>query len=196
MNKYLVSSLCLFALNHTAQAQTLTLPTGSITAQANDDETVSLTTPTTAGSRLNLTAMETPASVESLSGEQVRVRGDRSVQDAVSRSTGISRTGTPGDGGTSLSARGFTGQGSVMQLYDGNRMYSGMGTVTFPVDTWSVERVDVLRGPASVLYGEGATGAVVNVIPKNPLKARSKTICASATVPTTVSSKPSTAAVR
>ncbi|MGP6423249.1 TonB-dependent receptor [Pseudomonas pharyngis] len=172
MNKYLLSSLCLLALNSSAHADNaaLTLPTGTITAPANDDPTVSLTTPTSAGSRLNLSAMETPASVESLSGEQVRARGDRSVQDAVSRSTGISRTGTPGDGGTSLQARGFTGQSSVMQLYDGNRMYTGMGTVTFPVDTWSVERVDVLRGPASVLYGEGATGAVVNVIPKKPFE--------------------------
>ncbi|MHC8289199.1 TonB-dependent receptor [Pseudomonas sp. XS1P51] len=170
MNKYLLSGLCLLAMNNSAHAQSLTLPTDTITAQANDDETVSLNTPTTAGSRLNLTALETPASVESLTGEQIRARGDRSVQDAVSRSTGISRTGTPGDGGTSLSARGFTGQSSVMQLYDGNRMYTGMGTVTFPVDTWSVERVDVLRGPASVLYGEGATGAVVNVIPKKPFE--------------------------
>ena len=171
MNKYLLSSLCLLALsNANADGQPLTLPTGTISAPAIDEESVSLTTPTTAGSRLNLTAMETPASVESLSGEQVRARGDRSVQDAVSRSTGISRTGTPGDGGTSLQARGFTGQSSVMQLYDGNRMYTGMGTVTFPVDTWAVQRVDVLRGPASVLYGEGATGAVVNVIPKKPFE--------------------------
>ncbi|PCM51693.1 TonB-dependent siderophore receptor [Pseudomonas fluorescens] len=171
MNKYLLSSLCLLAMNNAnADGQPLTLPTGTISAPAVDAESVSLTTPTTAGSRLNLTAMETPASVESLSGEQVRARGDRSVQDAVSRSTGISRTGTPGDGGTSLQARGFTGQSSVMQLYDGNRMYTGMGTVTFPVDTWSVQRVDVLRGPASVLYGEGATGAVVNVIPKKPFE--------------------------
>ncbi|MFL1517395.1 TonB-dependent receptor [Pseudomonas prosekii] len=168
MNKYLLSSLCLLAINNHACAQALTLPTGTITAPVVDDETVRLDTPTTAGSRLNLTALETPASVESLTGAQVRARGDRSVQDAVSRSTGISRTGTPGDGGTSLSARGFTGQSSVMQLFDGNRLYTGMGTGTFPVDTWSVERVDVLRGPASVLYGEGATGAVVNVIPKKP----------------------------
>ncbi|MBS4087233.1 TonB-dependent receptor [Pseudomonas rustica] len=171
MNKYLLPSLCLFAMNNAhADSAPLTLPTGTISAPAVDDATVSLTTPTTAGSRLNLSAMQTPASVESLSGEQVRARGDRSVQDAVSRSTGISRTGTPGDGGTSLQARGFTGQSSVMQLYNGNRMYTGMGTVTFPVDTWSVERVDVLRGPASVLYGEGATGAVVNVIPKKPFE--------------------------
>lgn len=42
--------------------------------------------------------------------------------------------------------------------------------LTMPVDTWSIERIDVLRGPASVLYGEGATGAVINVIPKKPFE--------------------------
>lgn len=168
MNKYLASGLCLLALHNNAQA--LTLPASSINAAAVDDERVDPKTPTTAGSRLNLTALQTPGSVESLTGTQIRERGDASVQDAISRATGISRTGTPGDGGTSLSARGFTGQGSVMQLYDGNRMYMGMGTSTFPVDTWSVERVDVLRGPASVLYGEGATGAVVNTLPKKPFE--------------------------
>ncbi len=168
MNKYLASGLCLLALHNNAQA--LTLPASSVNATAVDDERVDPKTPTTAGSRLNLTALQTPGSVESLTGTQIRERGDASVQDAISRATGISRTGTPGDGGTSLSARGFTGQGSVMQLYDGNRMYMGMGTSTFPVDTWSVERVDVLRGPASVLYGEGATGAVVNTLPKKPFE--------------------------
>ena len=166
MNKYLASGLCLLALHNSAQA--LTLPASPVTAPAVDDERVDLKTPTTAGSRLNLTSLQTPGSVESQTGAQIRERGDASVQDAISRATGISRTGTPGDGGTSLSARGFTGQGSVMQLYDGNRMYMGMGTSTFPVDIWAVERVDVLRGPASVLYGEGATGAVINTVPKKP----------------------------
>lgn len=168
MNKYLASGLCLLALHNSAQA--LTLPASPVTAPAVDDERVDLKTPTTTGSRLNLTSLQTPGSVESQTGAQIRERGDASVQDAISRATGISRTGTPGDGGTSLSARGFTGQGSVMQLYDGNRMYMGMGTSTFPVDTWSVERVDVLRGPASVLYGEGATGAVINTVPKKPFE--------------------------
>lgn len=168
MNKYLAFGLCLLALHNSAQA--LTLPVSPVTATAVDDQHVDLKTPTTAGSRLNLTALQTPGSVESQTGAQIRERGDASVQDAISRATGISRTGSPGDGGTSLSARGFTGQGSVMQLYDGNRMYMGMGTSTFPVDTWSVERVDVLRGPASVLYGEGATGAVINTVPKKPFE--------------------------
>ena len=168
MNKYYACGLYLLALHTSAQA--LTLPISPVTAPAVDDEHIDLKTPTTAGSRLNLTALQTPGSVESQTGAQIRERGDASVQDAISRATGISRTGTPGDGGTSLSARGFTGQGSVMQLYDGNRMYMGMGTSTFPVDTWAVERVDVLRGPASVLYGEGATGAVINTVAKKPFE--------------------------
>jgi len=171
MNKYLVSSLCLLAIN-SAQADdsapSLMLPAASITAPEVDLESIDLKTATSAGSRLNLNSLETPASVESLTGAQIRARGDRSVQSAVTRSTGISNTGTPGNGGSAYSARGFVGEGSVMQLYDGVRMYSGAGTVTFPVDDWSVERIDVLRGPASVLYGEGATGAVINVLPKKP----------------------------
>ena len=168
MNKYLASGLCLLALHNSAQA--LTLPVSPVTAPAVDSAPVDLNTPTTAGSRLGLSALQTPGSVESQTGEQIRERADASVQDAISRATGISRTGTPGDGGTSLQARGFAGQGSVMQLYDGNRLYNGMGTSTFPVDTWAVERVDVLRGPASVLYGEGATGAVINTVAKKPFE--------------------------
>ena len=171
MNKYLFSSLCLLAINSAHaddSAPSLMLPAANITAPQVDAEHIDLKTATSAGSRLNLNSLETPASVESLSGERIRARGDRSVQDAVTRTTGITNTATPGNGGSSYSARGFVGQGSVMQLYDGIRMYSGAGTVTFPVDDWSVERIDVLRGPASVLYGEGATGAVINVIPKKP----------------------------
>ena len=168
MNKYLAPGLCLLALHTSAQA--LTLPASPVTATAVDDQRVDLNTPTTAGSRLNLTALQTPGSVESQTGEKIRERGDASVQDAISRATGISRTGTPGDGGTSLQARGFTGQSAVLQLYDGQRMFDGAGTSTFPVDTWSVERVDVLRGPASVIYGQGATGAVINTLPKKPFE--------------------------
>ena len=168
MNKYLASGLCLLALHNNAQA--LTLPASPVTAPAVDEDRIDLDTPTTAGSRLNLTARQTPGSVESQTGEKIRERGDASVQDAISRATGITRTGTPGDGGTSLQARGFTGQSSVLQLYDGQRMFDGAGTSTFPVDTWSVERVDVLRGPASVMYGQGATGAVINTIAKKPFE--------------------------
>jgi iron complex outermembrane receptor protein len=46
------------------------------------------------------------------------------------------------------------------------RMYNN--TLTFPADPWMAESVEVLRGPASVLYGEGAIGGAVNVVRKQP----------------------------
>jgi len=151
-----------------ASEKPLDLPATTVQASAVDEGESDLQTPTRSGSRLALSALETPASTSSLSGAEVRERNNLTVQDAVTRTPGISSIGNPGNGGTALSARGFTGHSAVMQLYDGTRQYVGAGTVTFPVDTWSVARVDVLRGPASVLYGEGATGAVTNVVPKKP----------------------------
>lgn len=144
------------------------LPATTVTGMGEPMASLELRNPSTSGSRLNLTPLQTPASVTTLTAEQVLARNNATVQDAVTRSPGITFIGEPGNGGTALSARGFTGHGSVMQLFDGTRLYVGAGTVTFPVDTWSVERIDVLRGPASVLYGEGATGAVINVVPKKP----------------------------
>ncbi|QHG64456.1 TonB-dependent receptor [Pseudomonas putida] len=150
-----------------ADEPVLNLPSTAIT-DSRDQQHVDLATPTEAGSRLNLTALETPASTSSITAEQIEQRNNLTVQDAVTRSPGITFIGNPGDGGTGLSARGFTGHGSVMTLFDGARLYTGAGTQTFPVDPWMVEQIDVIRGPASVLYGEGATGAVINVIPKKP----------------------------
>lgn len=130
---------------------------------------LNLDTPATTGSRLGLSPLETPASVEVISGETIRERGQQSVNDAVAQNaTGFTNAGEPGNGGTALTVRGFTGQNSVMRLYDGTRLYMGNGTITFPFDTWSAERIEVLRGPASVMYGEGAIGGVVNVVPKRP----------------------------
>ncbi len=119
------------------------------------------------GSGLDLTPLETPASVTVITREQLDQQGDTRLSDAVSRSPGMTAIGHPGNGGEALSTRGFTGSNSVMQLYDGMRQYGGVG-ITFPFDSWSVERVEVLRGPAAVIYGEGAIGGVVNVVPRKP----------------------------
>ena len=129
-----------------------------------------LTKRSTAGSRLGLTPLETPASVDVISGDVVRERGQTSLQEAVTQnSAGLSFQGTPGNGGGAFAARGFAGVGSVTMLYDGTRLYPGQGTVSFPFDTWTVDRIEVLRGPASVLYGEGAIGGAINVVPKKPM---------------------------
>jgi len=121
------------------------------------------------GSFLQLTPFETPASLDIISNEQLRQRGDVTVMDAITQAPGISAFRHPGNGGSSLSSRGFTDSNSVAILYDGLRQYGGLGQ-TFVYDPWSVDRIEVLRGPASVLYGEGAIGGVVNIIPKKPTR--------------------------
>ncbi len=130
---------------------------------------LNLDVPAQTGSRLGLTPLETPASVEVIPGTTIHERGQTSVDDAVTQNaTGFTSTASPGNGWASLGTRGFVGNNAVMRLYDGTRLYVGAGTITFPFDTWSAERIEVLRGPASVLYGEGSIGGVVNVVPKRP----------------------------
>lgn len=139
-------------------------------SSASASPTLNATKPEGTGSRLNLTPLQTPASVEVISSETIAERGQHNVIDAVTQNAaGFIATPAPGNGGLSFSTRGFAGSNSVMTLYDGTRFYIGSGTLTFPYDTWSTQRIEVLRGPASVLYGEGAIGGVINVIPKKPL---------------------------
>jgi len=152
-----------------------TLPAVQVQASGRTD-TAELSTPIGTGSRLGLSSLDTPASVETLTGEQIQARGDSTVNEAVTRAAGFATDAAPGNGGTSVSVRGFSGPESVTTLYDGTRMYPGAGTVTFPFDTWSVDRIEVLRGPASVLYGEGGIGGVINVVPKAPQRDRTTAV--------------------
>ncbi|MGP9814118.1 TonB-dependent receptor [Rhodopseudomonas sp. NSM] len=132
--------------------------------------TFNLGTVASSASRLGLTPLQTPASVEIIQGETIAERGQHNVTDAVTQNaTGFTASPAPGNGGLSFATRGFSGNGTVMSLYDGTRMYVGSGTMTFPFDTWTAQRIEVLRGPASVMYGEGAIGGAINVISKKPL---------------------------
>jgi iron complex outermembrane receptor protein len=159
--------LCVLVLARPAAAQEpATLPAIEVTASNAADAAGAAPTVST-GSNLGLTARQIPASVETIDRDRLERRGDVSLVDAITRSAGVSSLAHPGNGGSSLSVRGFTDTTSVMRLYDGVRQYGGVG-LTFPFDTWSVERIEVLRGPASVIYGDGAIGGVVNVVPKKP----------------------------
>ncbi len=118
------------------------------------------------GSRLDLTPLETPASVYSVDGDSIRARGDIDFNDAVTRAPGLAQSQSPGSGSIDITSRGFGGS-SVLQLFNGVRLFPNNGSLSFPFDTWNVERIEVLTGPGSVLYGQGAMGGVINVIPKS-----------------------------
>jgi iron complex outermembrane receptor protein len=121
-----------------------------------------------AGSRLGLSGFDLPASVDIISQLELATKGDYGALDAVTRTAGVSSSASPGNGGTSISSRGFNGHGSSLYTYDGTRLYIVAGTVTFPADTWTLDRVEVLRGAGSVINGVGAIGTSINYVPKKP----------------------------
>ncbi|USX24909.1 TonB-dependent siderophore receptor [Oxalobacteraceae bacterium OTU3CINTB1] len=161
-------ALPLLAANASAfpAGEDATLPTVVVSSRADNG---GLRSQTGTGSNLDLSRFDTPASVDAITRDQLERRSDTSLLDAITRAPGISAMPHPGNGGSSVAARGFTDTLSVMRLYDGMRQYGGAG-LTFPFDTWSIERIEVLRGPASVIYGDGAIGAVINVVPKKPTR--------------------------
>jgi iron complex outermembrane receptor protein len=116
-----------------------------------------------AGSRLGLSLAETPASVEVIDRDLMELRGARTLEDALGGAVGMTVGGNPGSPGVA-STRGFTG-GFLTYLYDGMRI-STPTMSTRPQDSWNYERIEVLKGPSSVLHGEGGIGGAVNFVPR------------------------------
>lgn len=126
-------------------------------------DSLQLDSKSSSASRLGLTLRETPASVEILSQDLIQERGARTLSEALRSTAGMAGGGPP-SAPTTLSLRGFT---NVLYLYDGVRM-SGAGVTNRVEDTWNYERIEVLKGPASVLQGDSAIGGIVNFQAKRP----------------------------
>ena len=142
------------------------LPTVTIRG-ATADEGLALDRPNTTGSRLDISTLDLPASAETLSASTIAARGDLLVKDAVTRTTGLTDSSSPGSG-ISYSARGFNGNNSIAMLENGQRLLVGSTTATYPADPWGYETIEVLRGPGSVVHGSGTTGAIINAVRKAP----------------------------
>ncbi|UVW29890.1 TonB-dependent receptor [Massilia sp. H6] len=123
------------------------------------------------GARFPAPAAESPIGATVISAEQIRRAGVLDVNSAIRKIGGVyGRQSLDGSPDFGLDLRGFganSGQNLVI-LVDGVRMneneLSGAILASIPVDT--VERIEITRGGSSVLYGEGATGGVINVITK------------------------------
>lgn len=124
-------------------------------------ESLPLSKPASTGSRLGLTPMETPASIDIISSELMRERGNRTTQDALQNAAGVAAGQCFGL--TCFSMRGFSNNLSLPFLFDGLR-YPGLAFS--PRGTFVYDRIEVIKGPASVLHGLGSVGGAINFVTK------------------------------
>lgn len=143
------------------------------TADAHDDraerDTIIVTgqqleKETEVSGRLGLTIRETPAVVDIVTQQEFQLQGVRNAVEAMNAAPGVASGNLPGSIG-SVSMRGF--HRAVNYLYDGVRMAnSDVGLRNW--DAWSFERIEVIKGPASVTSGEGALAGAINFVPRRP----------------------------
>ncbi len=124
-------------------------------------------------SRLGLSIREIPASVDIVDQTLLQERGLRTISEAVEGATGVTVGDSPGNP-ANFSLRGFTNN-QIRLLYDG-LMIGPASMISRPRDTWNLERIEILKGPASVLYGEGALGGAINFVTKRPMRSDQVTV--------------------
>jgi outer membrane cobalamin receptor len=112
-------------------------------------------------------------SVTVVTAAELRNSGATNTAEALRTVTGVFLTdqGTPGSLAT-LSIRGSS-YSQVLVLLDGVRMNSprdaGADLSALPVALDDIERIEIVRGSSSALYGADAVGGVVNIITKKPV---------------------------
>lgn len=164
MKRHAIAAAALAAAGH-ALAQDGAQPGAPVVEVqgARSTDALALDAQASGATRLGMSARETPATVEVLTQDTMQERGDRTVLDALRGAAGVSG-GNPPSAPTSVSMRGFN---NVLFLYDGMRT-SAAGATNRVEDTWNYERVEILKGPASVLNGDTAIGGIVNVVTRKP----------------------------
>jgi len=115
--------------------------------------------------KTNTPIMQTPASVQVVPQQVLRDEQATTLARAVENVSGvIAQDPTQNTGAEIFIIRGFQ---TPVYYRDGVRMNS-QWTLTAPMDMANVDRIEVLKGPASILYGRAEPGGMVNVITKQP----------------------------
>lgn len=120
-------------------------------------------------SRSEHSLADAPASVSVITAEQIKARGAGNLLEALRGVPGLSLNGRQVGGRKTLSIRGAEDRHTLV-LIDGRRISSTDDTIGHSdyqygwVAMEQIERIEVVRGPMSALYGSEAVGGVINII--------------------------------
>ncbi len=121
-------------------------------------------------------ARRLPASTTVITAEDIRQSAARTLPELLQEQVGISMKDFYGNNGalTSIDLRGFgvTGPQNTQILLDGRRItdidLTSVQWAAIPLS--GIERIEILRGTGAVLYGDGASAGVINIVTRSPLK--------------------------
>lgn len=121
---------------------------------------------TVTGSKTDTPILEVPQSISVVTRDQMDARAVQNVGEALDYSAGV--VSEPFGTDPRFDApiiRGFSAANS--QYLNGLKLMRDQGMVS--IEPYGLERIDVLRGPSSVLYGQGNPGGLINMISKRPV---------------------------
>jgi len=113
-------------------------------------------------------------SVTVITADEIKKSGVTTVTEIIERTVGVAVTNYGPTGALNTIRIRGADYSRVLVLLDGVRLNSprdlGFDMSALPVSVDMVERIEIVRGPASALYGSEAVGGVVNIITKKPVK--------------------------
>ncbi len=124
-------------------------------------------TRSSAGTKTDTPILETPRSVEVIGRQELEDRGVTTIPEAVRYSPGVTTNGSGFDPRfDQISIRGFP-VNTFGDYKDGLRQAQGQ-FATFRTEPFTLERIDIIKGPAAVLYGQSTPGGLIDRISKRP----------------------------
>ena len=118
----------------------------------------------TTGSKTDAAVIDNPQSISTVTRQQMDDQAVQTVDQALRYTTGVTTQDGTDIRFDQLQARGF-----AMDSYlNGLALFQSPRFATPRIDPYLLERIDVLFGPSSVLYGQGNPGGLVNFVSKQP----------------------------
>jgi iron complex outermembrane receptor protein len=119
--------------------------------------------------KTNTALVRTPQSISVITKEQAAAQGAQSLTQALRYSAGVSAEVRGSASRYDLPyIRGFGSPTDSNQYVDGLRMLRGGGYAIPQIETYGLERLEFLKGPASTLYGGVNPGGMINTVSKTP----------------------------
>ena len=120
------------------------------------------------GTKTDTPIIETPQSISVITADRIEAMGAANLKDALGYTPGVSTTTYGADSRYDwISLRGFDAYSPGFYL-DGLPLRNSSTWGVWRTENYGAERIELLRGPSSVLYGMSGPGGVVNVVSKRP----------------------------